>query len=372
MQSTHTHTHTLSSRSCNLSWSPFLVFSWPQLFPFQQRTSNSLNFILRIHGTLCVPSDPKTLFFPERVLVADPIGSMPPGASQDVNGVAFGESAELKKKLDNDKFEFLRGPHCFEETTTTTVKGKKRRAAISWTGGKDCHLALQRCVDAGIDVVCGAVFFAPGKEFNAHRLEWQQIQGKAIGIPIIQCPLMELETDPSHYQSAYAAAIRQLLKLFDEDIQYLVTGDIDYVGSSTDNYMQQVVFNYDCGGIQVLLPLWQQPRKSLLQEMLISHKFDIRLCCVKSPHFDSCWIGRQLNEETMDEMEIKTRHGLDLTGENGEYHTMVVDGPMYKAPLEFYDVTATELLDQRGQTSNERWWVISENAKLQPRQIKQI
>jgi diphthamide synthase (EF-2-diphthine--ammonia ligase) len=148
------------------------------------------------------------------------------------------------------------------------------------------------------------------------------------------------------------------------DIQFLVTGDIDFVGSSTDNFMQQVITKYPCN-VEVLLPLWQQPRKDLLREML-SHNFDIKLCCVKSPHFDASWIGKKLDEETIIDMDRMTSEGLDLTGENGEYHTMVVNGPMYKYPLHFTDVTAEELVDQRGQESKERWWVIAETATLKP------
>lgn len=53
--------------------------------------------------------------------------------------------------------------------------------------------------------------------------------------------------------------------------------------------------------------------------------------------------------------------------QNGEYHTMVVNGPMYQdTPLHFVNVTAHELLQQRGQNNGERWWVIAETAKLVP------
>lgn len=225
-------------------------------------------------------------------------------------------TAEELKAKDNETFSKMRGVDCFEG-----LQGQ--RAAISFTGGKDCHLALQRALDAGLKVVCGAMFFAPNTTFNAHRMEWQRIQGQAIHIPIVDCCLTELATtnDPNDYKAAYAGAIRTLQK--EHDIQYIITGDIDYVFTSTTNFMQQVCNNteqqqqYDCSGVQVLLPLWQQPRKRLLHEMLFKFNFDIRLCCVKTPHFDETWIGRRLDEEAMLEMETKVKDGLDLTGEVG-------------------------------------------------------
>jgi diphthamide synthase (EF-2-diphthine--ammonia ligase) len=124
----------------------------------------------------------------------------------------------------------------------------------------------------------------------------------------------------------------------------------------------------DCNGVKVLLPLWQQPRKELLEEMLHRHELDIRLCCVKSPHFDESWIGRRLDAGTLAELESKVTQGLDLSGENGEYHTMVVNGPMYRdMPLQFVDVQAKELCQQRGQSAGERWWVMSETTQLKLR-----
>jgi diphthine-ammonia ligase len=274
------------------------------------------------------------------------------------NGDADCTPESRMKIKDNQTLADLRGPHCL-----SAFQG--RRAAISFTGGKDCHLTLQRCVDAGITIVCGASFFSPNHTFHAHRTEWQLQQGKAMKIPIAQCCLTELHTNPSDYQAAYAAAIRQLQQEY--NIQLIITGDIDYVGTCTTNFMQQVCMEQACNGVQVLLPLWQQPRKELLEEMIHKYDFDIRLCCVKSPHFDESWIGRRLDAATVKELELKVSQGLDLTGENGEYHTMVVNGPMYRdMPLEFVNVQAKELLQQRGQNEGERWWVMSETTQLKP------
>ncbi len=42
------------------------------------------------------------------------------------------------------------------------------------------------------------------------------------------------------------------------------------------------------------------------------------------------WIGRELNDSAIDELHtIHELTGLDLCGEEGEYHTMVVDGPQF-------------------------------------------
>lgn len=265
----------------------------------------------------------------------------------------------------------LRGRNCF-----AAFRGK--RAAISFTGGKDCHLALQRSREAGLDVVCAVAFLSNGHSVEAHRIEWQHRQAKAMDIPLCLCSLAEHieEQEKEHqgktselvidYKAAYAAAIRHLYKKYKIDV--VITGDIDFVGkTSTTNFKQQVCKEYDCHGVQALLPLWQQERKELLHEMIHQHKFDIRMCCVKTPHFDEKWIGRRLDDLALSEMDEKSRRGLDLTGENGEYHTMVVDGPMYITPLVFENANPKELLDHWGRKNGEQCWVISQSATLVPR-----
>ena len=283
-------------------------------------------------------------------------------ASTDLTATDNTTSAEcrLKRIQDNQQFAHLRGPDCLGAFCG-------QRAAISFTGGKDCHLALQRCVDAGITIVCGVSFVSPNHTFHAHRTEWQLQQGRALQIPIVQGCLTELLSNPKDYPAAYAAAIRQLQHEY--QIQLIITGDIDYVGTTaTTNFMQQVCREQDCHGVQVLLPLWQQSRHELMNEMIHKYNFDIRMCCVKSPFFDETWIGRRLDTTALHELEAMVEQGLDLSGENGEYHTMVVNGPMYHAmPLHFVHVSAKELLQQPGQKDGERWWVMHETSQLIPR-----
>mmetsp|Transcript_18080 Transcript_18080/g.43755 ORF Transcript_18080/g.43755 Transcript_18080/m.43755 type:complete len:137 (+) Transcript_18080:555-965(+) len=132
--------------------------------------------------------------------------------------------------------------------------------------------------------------------------------------------------------------------------------------------MQEVSQQHKCHGVEVLLPLWQQPRRLIVQEMMNPTVdnlplFDIRFSCVKSPHFDETWLGRRLDANAVHEMQEKD--GLDLTGENGEYHTTVIDGPMYQNCLRLVDMMVEELLDQRGQKAGEQWWVWTESTKLE-------
>lgn len=63
----------------------------------------------------------------------------------------------------------------------------RKRAAVSFTSGKDCHLAMHRSIDAGLEVVCTVAFQANGHSVETHRIEWQHIQTQAMEIPLCVC-----------------------------------------------------------------------------------------------------------------------------------------------------------------------------------------
>ena len=58
--------------------------------------------------------------------------------------------------------------------------------------------------------------------------------------------------------------------------------------------------------------------------------------CVKKRWLDARWAGRELNLEAIKELQsLRKQNGLDLCGEEGEYHTLVTDAPDFQRRLEF-------------------------------------
>ena len=115
-------------------------------------------------------------------------------------------------------------------------------------------------------------------------------------------------------------------------------------------------------GVAAFLPLWRADRGALLRRML-AEGLEIVFSCVKAPWFDASWIGRRLDDATLAAMEAvaATERGdgvpaLDLGGERGEYHTMVLDGPLYAHRVPLATGPPVELEGQPGQ--QERWWTI--------------
>jgi len=216
---------------------------------------------------------------------------------------------------------------------------------------------MARCLQTKqYEIVCLAIFHITDKQFKAHPIQWQRAQARALGLPLCMYCVDPVD---NCYKKGYARAIRQLKD--EHEIDTIITGDIDYVGNSKTNFMSEVCETF-VPDVTIHLPLWQEDRTGILQEMISQqqHDFHIIFSCVKEP-LNATWIGRRLDQKAVEDLQ---RLDIDLTGENGEYHTMVLHAPnLYKTPLKLVDLDSLELKDQLGQ-KNERWWVCSYATKL--------
>jgi uncharacterized protein (TIGR00290 family) len=83
-------------------------------------------------------------------------------------------------------------------------------------------------------------------------------------------------------------------------------------------------------GITAIFPLWQQDTKALLQEFL-NAGFKAITVCVNAKYLDRSFCGRVLDMDFLNDLPPR----VDPCGENGEFHTFVYDGPLFKAPIPF-------------------------------------
>lgn len=207
--------------------------------------------------------------------------------------------------------------------------------AISWTGGKDCNLALLHSKrDPALDVRYLIVFRPEDKPFKSHPLPMMEAQADSLGLELLHVVIPANTTD---YMQAYVDGMR---KLRDEyGIKVIATGDMDLVGTMERNWIERCC--EQAGGMRAYLPLWMKDREECMNSML-DEGFEIIFSCVKSPFFDGSWINRRLDGDVLQEMKEMVSRGLteeqiekgikplDLCGERGEYHTMVVNSPFHK------------------------------------------
>ncbi|MEM0353146.1 MAG: hypothetical protein QXM15_01460, partial [Archaeoglobaceae archaeon] len=80
-------------------------------------------------------------------------------------------------------------------------------------------------------------------------------------------------------------------------------------------------------GIEAIFPLWGENTKKLAED--IAREFNAIVIAVRKNFKDI--LGRRFDEEVI---EYLLKKNADPCGENGEFHTIVVDGPIFKKPIE--------------------------------------
>jgi uncharacterized protein (TIGR00290 family) len=195
---------------------------------------------------------------------------------------------------------------------TTKVQ---QRAAVFWTGGKDSALALTRVREAGLPVAALVTFAPEDARFRAHPLPVLAAQALSLGI------VHRVVTLRLPYERAYIEAFEGLLA---KGFTHLVTGDIDLV-EGLPNWVRQCASGLP---LEVVTPLWNEDRESLLVE-LERRRFRVVFSCVRPP-VPALLCGRELDD---DAKRLLRECGADLCGENGEYHTLVLDAPGFRWSL---------------------------------------
>ena len=195
---------------------------------------------------------------------------------------------------------------------------RKPRAAISWSGGKDCCLALLRA-SADFDIVAMITMFdEDGGRSRSHGL-----QPAVVAAHASRLGLEELSGRCSWdtYTDEYVAT---LAGLPERGVTHVVFGDI--MGDGHREWNERVCRAH---GLTPIMPLWAQPTSQLVREF-IALGGEARLVTVRPPLLDRSWLGLTLTEDSVCRMESI---GVDPCGEFGEYHTIVTNCPRFSSPL---------------------------------------
>jgi diphthine-ammonia ligase len=190
------------------------------------------------------------------------------------------------------------------------------RVLCSWSGGKESCLACYQAMQEGHEVTSLlTVVTTTGNYTRSHRLsaELLMAQSQAVGIPLYQ-----RRASWNTYEREFTRALTSLKR---KDIEGGIFGDL-----ALDEHREWVERVCTKAGIVPLLPLWGMERKNLLRAFMTAG-FEAIVVAVRNDIMDDHWLGRQIDEDFVAQME---KRGIDVCGENGEYHTLVIDGPIFK------------------------------------------
>lgn len=193
------------------------------------------------------------------------------------------------------------------------------RFIMAYSGGKDCTLCLDRMIRQGHEPV--ALYTTVTKRgFNYNhgiRKEVFKKYEEYLGIPVVFCETEELHNEDDMYKTLSEAISKY-------KAEAVCTGDIyrEDVAAWNRHLAERL-------GIDLLTPLWNEKSEDILNEVLErGYKFLIK--AVKTDYLSEDYIGREINKDLIEEFKKK---GMDICGEDGEYHSITVDGPIFKTPM---------------------------------------
>ncbi len=193
---------------------------------------------------------------------------------------------------------------------------------FSWSGGKDSALALYKLVQEKIySIEC--LFTTLSEEYkrvNFHAIpeELLELQAKAIGIPIYKAFISKSENIDE-----YAQKLESHLK--NTGIDIIAYGDI-YLEDLRD-------FRIKCLekiGMNSVYPIWKTDTVKNINDF-VNLGFKAILTCVDTNVLDKSFVGREIDEQFIKDLP----ENIDPCGENGEFHTFVYDGPIFKKAVDF-------------------------------------
>jgi uncharacterized protein (TIGR00290 family) len=199
----------------------------------------------------------------------------------------------------------------------------REKVAISWSGGKDCTLALFETLRSNRYEVAN---LHTGFNVNTNRVGLHGIkqnlieeQAKAIGIPLDK---IFIPTADDH--TAYEAAMNDYYKsLAKARIAKIVFGDIFLEDLKT--YREKMLSKH---GLEGVFPLWRKDSRTVAEKFIING-FKAIICAADAKYFVEEDVGLHYDLDFINTL----KPSVDPCGENGEFHTFVYDGPLFKKPV---------------------------------------
>jgi diphthine-ammonia ligase len=194
----------------------------------------------------------------------------------------------------------------------------EKRASILWTGGKDCALAFYEAEKTGYKIINMVTLAPPEPDFKAHPVEFMKTQAKALGLPHHIAPVH------GNLREGYIRILNRMIT--EQGIDAVVTGDVAEV-EGYPNWIKEC-----CRGLEIetVMPLWGLNREEILNK-LVSSNFKAIISCVRNHELPDNWVGREINAQSIEELKkISMMTGMDICGEQGEFHTLTLNGPIFK------------------------------------------
>ena len=210
------------------------------------------------------------------------------------------------------------------------------KVIISWSSGKDSALALYEVMKSPETLVVGLLttIVKDTNKVSMHHVDRGLVEQQAA---VLGLPLEVVDFNPNDSQAHYETSMRQALKKYmEQGVSAVVSGDINLVElrKRREENLAQI-------GLRTIFPLWERDTQELA-EHLVQMGFKTVITSVDMTVLSRGDLGQVIDAQFLAGLPT----GVDPCGENGEYHSFVFDGPIFKKPIK-YSLGEVTSLDSR-------------------------
>ncbi len=210
----------------------------------------------------------------------------------------------------------MAAPH---DVTAATVE----RVVLSWSGGKDSTLTLHHLRTApGYEVVALLTSVTSGYErisIHGVRRALLERQTRSLGVALEVAELSPRSSN-EEYERILGAALAKYREVGVRSVAY---GDLFL--EDIRRYRESLLEGM---GMRAVFPVWGQDTREFAERFL-TLGYRAITTCVDSLALDASFVGREYDRRFLAELPP----GVDPCGENGEFHTFVYDGPLFREPV---------------------------------------
>jgi uncharacterized protein (TIGR00290 family) len=210
-----------------------------------------------------------------------------------------------------------------------------RKLLLSWSSGKDSAWALHSLRQNGEYEVAGLLTTLNAAfdrvAMHSTRRALLEAQASAAGLPLHPVPL-PWPCSNDQYEAAMRSACDAAVA---EGIEAIAFGDLFL--EDVRHYREDKLKGT---GLEPLFPVWGLDTRLLAEEMVASG-LRARIVCVDPRKLPPEFAGRDFDADFLRDLP----DGVDPCGENGEFHTAVYAGPMFR---EIIPIESGEVVERDG------------------------
>lgn len=207
---------------------------------------------------------------------------------------------------------------------------KKPRAAVSWSGGKDCCLAMHRARESFEIAGIMTMLTEDGSRTRSHGLRPELLRRQA---EVLGLPMLTAKASWADYEQQFKQLLADAARW---NISHVIFGDV-----FPDAHRQWAEKMSRQAGLMAVEPLWGEPTRALALEFLEAGGA-ATIVTVREDRLARDWLGQPL---TVDALNKFGDMGIDPGGEHGEFHTVATAFPGVESTIR---LTARGILSHGG------------------------